>query len=115
MKVRQPIIAFLIGVCMLGSVWGQVDGPTIPCPHHAAVEAIVRAHLPSFVLVAAAENDVDSCSKVVSGDFNGDGASDYAAVLTEKAAPRAYSDGSAQFSAYVVVFLASRLPYAEYQ
>jgi hypothetical protein len=52
---------------------------------------------------------------MVSGDFNADGSLDFAAVLTEKVATRKYSDGSARFSSYVVVFLASRLPYAQYQ
>ena len=115
MKVRQTIIELGIGVCMFGAVWLQAHAGPASCPQLEPVEAIVRTHLPGFVLATATEHDPDSCSKVVSADFNGDGSLDYAAVLTERGAPRTYSDGTAQFSAYVFVFLASRLPYAEYQ
>ena len=113
--MRRPVIDFGIGLFMCGAASLQAHAASVPCPQHAAVEAIVRDHLPAFVLASAAPNVGDPCSKVVSADFNGDGSLDYAAVLTEKAAPRKYSDDSARFTSYVFIFLAGRLPYAEYQ
>ena len=112
MKVRQTIIGLGIGVCIFGAMWVQPHAATGACPQQAAVEAVVQSHLPAFAL---ATSSGDPCSKMVSGDFNGDGSLDFAAVLTEKIASRKYSDGSDRFSSYVFVFLASRLPYAQYQ
>jgi hypothetical protein len=99
---------------LLGAVCPQGHA-TGPCPQEPAVEAIVQDYLPAFALAEPNAYAADPCSKVVSGDFNGDGSMDYAAVLTERVTPRKYSDDSPRFSAYVFVFLASRLPYAHYQ
>src|SRR5881296_1852427 len=101
MKMRRRLIELGIGVCMFGTVSPQAQAGAAPCPQRAAVEAIVRDHFPAFSLPRSDGNAAAACSKVVTGDFNGDGWLDYAAVLTEKVAPRQYSDGSGRFSSYV--------------
>jgi hypothetical protein len=86
-----------------------------PCPERSGVNEILEDHLPAFALANADLSAAEPCSKVVTGDFNADGLMDYAAVLTERLVARKYSDGTPKFSSYVFVFLAARLPYAQYQ
>ena len=113
--MRPLSIYLVIGLCMFAAEGPQAYAVSVPCPERSTVNEIVQDHLPALALAAADGGASELCSKVVTADFNGDGSLDYAAVLTEKVAPREYSDGSPRFSSYVFVFLATRLPYAEYQ
>jgi hypothetical protein len=92
-----------------------VNAGTPPCPSRSTIAAVVEAHLPAFTLPGPGLAALDACSQVASGDFNGDAVPDLAAVLTEKTAPRKYSDGTDQFSSYVFIFLGTHLPYADYE
>jgi hypothetical protein len=106
--VKSTLVAALIFAPMTALAQAQ-------CALQKDVEAIVVRSLPAFSMSKPARDDPDKCSIVVSGDFNGDGASDYAAVLTEKVAPRTYKDGNPWLISYVVVLLRSELPYAQHQ
>ena len=115
MRATASVIG-LVGLLIPLSIFAiDQGGRAGPCSSQSAVAAIVEAHLPAFALPGPDQATADPCAQVVSGDFNGDGATDLAAVLTEKVAPQRYSDGTAHFSAYVFVFLAAQLPYAGHE
>src|SRR5512134_1822304 len=84
------------------------------CEILPVVEKIVEGRLPAFVLAADDAERKGDCVSIVQADFNGDGQIDYAAVLTEKTAPKTCKDGRLWFQEYLAVFFASKLPYANY-
>jgi hypothetical protein len=102
---NAPRLAGLLGAGIFPL--SQVAAGAEPCAIRAIIEPIIRTPLPAFIVAAESDGKPDSCSKTVAGDFNGDGRTDYAAVLTEATAPQTRS--------YIVVFLATALPYSEYQ
>jgi hypothetical protein len=105
----------LVSLCASSPIPAMEPGSgRVPCAARLEAAAVVEAHLPAFTLPGPGLAASDPCSQVVTGDFNGDGVTDLAAVLTEARAPRRYANGRGQFRAYVFVFLRTRLPYADH-
>jgi hypothetical protein len=119
MNNRMSAIIPLAGlVCLIVpslSIASEPAAAAGPCPLASAVAEIVEAHLPAFALPSLGPATGTPCAQFASGDFNGDGTKDLAAVLTERAAPRKYSDGTDHFSSYVFVFLTAKLPYSDHE
>ena len=112
-SLRQRLLAIgstaLLFSCCLAA-GGDAGEPSVE-----TLTTLINLHLPGFSVAEHAFESEDTRANVVSGDFNGDGKSDIAAVLTEIAPPQAYDDGSPWHRAYVEVFLKSDLAYSDYQ
>ena len=113
----KALVTGLVSLLISPSIFSiDTGGPVQSCSAKPAVAAIVETYLPAFTLPGPGLTTADPCDQLASADFNGDGTADFAAVLTEKVAPRRWSDGTGRFTSYVFVFLTVKLPlYADHE
>jgi len=111
----QAFAALLISVSATTAFAGDSRGKAdFDCSYRPVVQSLLSDFLPFFQLPLG-EASAGACRCLARGDFNGDGSEDYAAVLTETAAPRSYGDGTPVQSSYITIFLSQPTPYAPYQ
>ena len=104
-KMEKFAIMLVFGI-FISSVEANTE-----CPEEKNIKPYLQFHFP--ILGLAAWDNL--CSHITSGDFNSDGKNDVAAVLSEVKPTEKYANGVLWYKTYVVVLLAGKLPYNQYQ
>ena len=97
---------FFLALQLLWACAGPIQANT-ECPGEKSLKFYLEYHFP--VLGLTPYNN--SCSQITEGDFNLDGKTDVAAILTETQATEEYATGDIWYKTYVIVLLAGELPY----